>query len=209
MVARADAGGLLSKRNRPRGLRRMGVRARPSTAPSRGRSSASAARTAPAVRDEAQLPLLPRGPDGGQGAVRGRAPRRPWPPASPSSAGLVVDRLAGLRDVMGEAHAKVGDAAPGARLRHADRDLRLGGCVQTALAREQVPAPEPLEEIDDAVVRKILTTDRGPPSAEHVARWKAARLAPRPRVRAHPRDSSRCARGSSSASTTCRCRRRL
>ena len=86
--------------------------------------------------------------------------------------GLQSTGEAGLRDVMAEAHAKVGDAAPGlvAAARSSARAF-----VQQHFPVQ--PAPEPLEEIDDAVVRKILTTDRGPPSAEHVARWKAARRA--------------------------------
>ena len=86
--------------------------------------------------------------------------------------GLQSTGEAGLRDVMAEAHAKVGDAAPGlvAAARSSARAF-----VQQHFPVQ--PAPEPLEEIDDAVVRKILTTDRGPSSAEHVARWKAARRA--------------------------------
>ena len=183
-------------------------RARPAARP-RPRHHADAAprrgggHGAPALLGRA-APLLPRGPDGGQGAVRGRARqggrgrrqvRRRRPP---------VDRRGGAADVMAEAHAKVGDAAPGlvAAARSSARAF-----VQQHFPVQ--PAPEPPEEIDDAVVRKILTTDRGPPSAEHVARWKAARRAAAERRASPSPSSSRCATRSSSASTTCRCRRRL
>jgi len=84
--------------------------------------------------------------------------------------GLQSTGEAGLRDVMSEAHAKVGDAAPGlvAAARSSARAF-----VQQHFPVQ--PAPEPFEEPDEAIVRKILTTNRGPPSAEHVARWYAAR----------------------------------